>query len=201
MKQCSLVRSEWSLIWLPEARAVLRLPKWSALVFGTKEGCVEEPPMAGIFCLFHNASHHREGGGGGSANWLRKREVPGKVLCNNLGSLFIGDHTDFWVGDWKPFQWGRFVAKGHWVDFSSLVMNWFCPSILPQELCNWNWALFVFWKTGNGAMRISLHHKCVFYNLWWIDFPELPSLHFLSTVFPINSWEQLTRWDYAPTMS
>lgn len=91
---------------------VFRLPRWSALVFGTKEGCVGEPPVAGVSCLFHNASPHREGGRD-SANWLREREVPGRVLCNNLRSLFISDHTDSWVGDWKPFQWGHFVAKGY----------------------------------------------------------------------------------------
>lgn len=199
VKQCSLALSEWSLIGLSEARAVLHPPRWSALVFGTKEGCVGEPPMAGVSCPFHNASHHREGGSD-SANWLRKREVPGRVLCNNRRSVFISDQ-DSWVEDWKLFQWGRLVAKGYWVDFSSQGMNWFCPSILPQELRNWNWALFVFWKTGNRAMRISLHHRCVVYNLWWTNFPGLPSLHFPSTVFPINSWEKLTRWNYAPTMS
>lgn len=67
--------------------------------------------MAGVSCLFHNASHHREGGSD-LANWLRKREVPGRVLCNNRGSVFISDQ-DSWVEDWKLFQWGRFVAKGY----------------------------------------------------------------------------------------
>lgn len=64
---------------------------------------------------------------------------------------------------WGTLSWFFFPGK-----------NWFCPSILPQELHNWNWALMIFWKAGNGEMRISLHHRYAFHNLWWIDFPVLP---------------------------
>ena len=108
MKQRSLVLSELSLTGLPEARQILSifdLLGWSLLVFGTKGYCVGEPSMAGVSCLFGSAYHHRESGSD-LANWLRKREVPARVV-------FISDHTESWVEDWKPLQWGSFVAEGH----------------------------------------------------------------------------------------
>lgn len=46
--------------------------------------------MAGVSCLFHNASHYRESRSD-SANWLRKREDLERVLCNNHRSVFIND--------------------------------------------------------------------------------------------------------------
>lgn len=52
--------------------------------------------MAGISCLFGNAYHHRESGSD-LASWPRKREVLG-------GLVFISDHTESWVEDWKPLQ-------------------------------------------------------------------------------------------------
>lgn len=96
------------------------LLRWPSLVFGTKEGCLGEPSLTGVSCLFHKASRHRESGrdwltgwGQGSSEWgslqqmlvdfYQRPQSPGWKTRSHSSGAALWPMDTGWI--FLPWEW------------------------------------------------------------------------------------------------